>query len=306
MIGIVGATGFIGRSLADDLQRRGQRYRAFARNFNSVPVDAFAGADALVPFDLKSEFASDAVRGLDTIVLLASSTKPNVGVASYGYEAEANVAPHCHFLTRLLQTDVRHVVYVSSGGTVYGRNDTGTPTPETAPLKPCTPYGFGKLCIETAVETIWGGSGRVWTILRPSNPVGHHQLMSAGTHGLVTTIYDRLTRRQPIDVFGDGSAVRDYFAVEDFADLIARVVARPLEAPLILNASSGHGATILDVVRACERVLGVAAELRFHAGRRPDIAYSVLDNTRAAAALDWRPTRSLDGIIRDLSRPDRP
>jgi UDP-glucose 4-epimerase len=301
MIGIVGATGFIGRSLADDLHRRGTRYRAFARNFNSVSPSAFASADRLVPFDLKSELAVDAFRDLDTLVLLASTTKPNVGLDSYGFEAEANVAPHCHFLTRLLQTDVRHVVYVSSGGTIYGRNNSNAPIPEAAPLKPVTPYGFGKLCIETAVETIWGGAGRIWTILRPSNPVGRHQMMSVGAHGLVTTIHDRLTRQQPITVFGDGSAVRDYFAVEDFCDLVARVVARPLVASLILNASSGRGVSILDVVRACEGVLGVTADLQFQAGKQPDIPYSVLDNTRAAAALGWRPTRSLDDIIRGLS-----
>jgi UDP-glucose 4-epimerase len=300
VIGIIGATGFIGRSLADDCRARGRPYRAFVRSLNSVPADAFVGADAIVTFDLNATVDPAHFADVHTVILLASATKHNVSFNSYAYESMSNIAPHCHFLTQLIDTDVRHVVFVSSGGTVYGRNDARIPTPETAALKPCTPYGFGKVCIETAVETIWGGAGRLWTVLRPSNPVGRHQRMSVGAHGLVTTLFHRLREDLPITVFGDGSTVRDYFAVEDLTDLVLRAVDHPRAASLILNASSGRGETILNIVAACERGVGRPARLTFQPDKRPDIAYSVLDNSRALETLGWRPTRSLDDIIRGL------
>lgn len=300
MIGIIGASGFIGRSTAEHFAANDVTYRAFMRDPNAAPASVFPGAAGIHAFEIGGDMDMSLFAGLDTLLLATSATKPNLRHNGVVNEVQKNVLPYCQFLTDLRETDIRHVIYLSSGGAVYGNRDQETPIDETATRAPCTPYGYGKMCIEAAIENIWNGDGRHYTILRPSNPVGRHQFLSLGSHGLVTTVFHAVHNGLPVHVFGDGTTVRDYFSALDLAELIRRAAASEKQENLIVNASSGQGHSINDVIAICEAKLGKPAKIEQHLEKQPAIAYNVLSNQLARRHFGWSPTRTLADISDEL------
>lgn len=300
MIGVLGASGFIGRSLTDRMGADGTDYVALLRDPNSVPPEAFPNARRVTAFEIGGDMDPVAFDGIDTLLLATSATKPNLRYNGLVNEVQKNVLPHCQLLTALEETDVRHLIFLSSGGAVYGDVDQTDAIDESHPCHPCTPYGYGKLCIEAAIAAQWIGPGRRHTILRPSNPVGPYQMQSLGAHGLFPTVFHNIMHDQPVHVFGDGSTIRDYFSIHDLNDLILAVAADPGQANSVINASSGHGLSIADVIHTCAHALGKEPEIVYQPEKQPRIGFNVLSNTRAQTLFGWRPSRSVQDIARDL------
>lgn len=299
MIGVIGSSGFIGQTLMDQLQAAGIPARAYVRHLPGLPSDGVS----YVRHSLTDPFEPTAFVGIDTAILLASATRPNSPGNTALRELALNVTPHLALFEGLRDTGVRHLIYLSSGGAVYGDRSTAAPIAEDEPLRPADPYGFGKLAIETALALIWQGEGRRATIIRPANPVGRHQLGHVGAHGLVTTVLHHLRHGLPIMVQGDGAAVRDYFAATDLADLIIRAATIPTAGPgtVVVNAGSGTGLSILQVIDHCAAYLGVKADIRFNPGVSPAVRCNVLRTDRAADLFGWRPGLGLPDIMAELT-----
>ena len=104
----------------------------------------------------------------------------------------------------------------------------------------------------------------------------------------------------PIVVQGDGSAIRDYFAATDLAELILMMINSQGHNPVV-NASSGVGLSILEVIDRCAEYLGVRADVRLHPSVQPAVQFNVLCNQRAADLFGWRPKRSLTDIMAELN-----
>lgn len=304
MIGIIGSSGFIGQTIRGRLAQAGLPLRAFAR---SAPEQPETGPDhvPLTRYSMTDAYNPALFAGLGTVVLCASATRPNTPANSPEHEWVANIAPHLALFESLLTSDVTHIVYMSSGGAVYGNRTRGTPVNEDTPCKPVDAYGYGKLCLESALPLIWKGKGRAglrrFTVIRPANPIGRYQLASVGTHGLVTTVLHHLLNDSPITVQGNGLAVRDYFAADDLANLVAAVVTS--EHGLgnsTVNASSGRGMTILEVIQACAAHLKATPDIRMQPGSRPTVQYSVLNSGRAQRLFGWVPRVSFSESLTEL------
>jgi UDP-glucose 4-epimerase len=289
VIGILGASGFIGRSVTDYLGARGHPYVALLRDPYGAPDTAFPNATHVHAFEVGGDMNLALLSGIKTLLITTSATKPNLRHNGLVNEVQKNVLTHCQLIDALKRSDVRHLIYLSSGGAVYGNVNRRDPIKESQPRHPCTHYGFGKMCIELAIETEWKGDGRRFTILRPSNPVGAHQLASLGAHGLFPTVIDRLLQGKPIQIFGDGETVRDYFAVEDLCDLIWRVATGRDRGNQVINAASGQGYSINQVVQSCADALGLTAKTAYRPDLAPEISFNVLSNEKARRLFDWRP-----------------
>lgn len=297
MIGIMGASGFIGRTLADALAARGAPYAALVRQ---VPdAKGFPGDVTVRQMDLATDPAK-VLGGVDTLILAGWASKPNTPGNTYETEIAGNVLPHIRLLEALRATDVAHLIFLSSGGAVYGNLGTdGAITEDRMPV-PCIPYGYGKLMVEKAIEAIWAPSGRRFTILRPSNPVGPHQMMSAGVHGLFPSVIAAIAAGRMVQVYGDGSTVRDYFAADDLADLIVRAADQD-RGNHTLNAASGTGLSINEVIAMCEAATGRRAEVAYHKDKMPVIAHNVLCNAQARDVFGWSPQRDIAGVAHQLA-----
>ncbi len=299
MFGIIGASGFIGRSMADFLNAGRIPYCAFLRKYDPAARVHFNGAKSVQCFEIGRDLNPEHFLGIDTLLITAWATKPNTSGNSIEHEWQLNIQPHIQFLKSLLKTRVKHLIFLSSGGAVYGQASQPKNVSEHTQCRPCTPYGIGKLQIEKAIQRIWAAKGRRFTIIRPSNPVGRHQMRSVGQHGLFPSVIHAMIRGLPVHIFGDGHTVRDYFAVEDLISLIWAANEQDI-GNQIVNASSGKGLSIKHVVDLCSAATSKIPQIIYHHDKQPAIDYNVLCNKRAANVFSWSPERPITEIARKL------
>lgn len=229
-----------------------------------------------------------------------------------------NVGGTLSLLAAMRKAGTRHIV-LSSTAAVYGSSPMDGPLPETAPLAPDNPYGQTKRAAEAALADCARAHGMQATALRYFNAAGGDPDGEIGeshdpeTHLIPLAIDAALGRRGPLSVFGtdyptpDGTAVRDYVHVLDLvaAHILAlrRMMDRPVDAAghfAAYNLGSGEGASILQVLRAVEVVLGRAVPHHVGSRRAGDSPILVANIEKARAELGWAPVYSdLHTIMRD-------
>lgn len=272
---LLGGTGFLGTNLAVWLHDAGHRVLVTGRSKTTrsghpaiaLPLDDIAAICALVRAEK-----------VDTVVHLACQLLPASTEAEYIKEiAEVNYP--MFRLARALAAMGVGMTFVSSGGTVYG-SGAGALVAEDDPCRPINLYGQAKLEAELHLRFLARTCGLHLLILRPSNPYGLHQSLH-GTQGLVSVILGRIANDRPLDIWGDGSTVRDYIFVEDAVRSMGELIVRNAEGTY--NVGSGVGSSLIDVVRSVEAVTGRSVALQFHPARAADVPRLVLDVTRLAA-----------------------
>jgi UDP-glucose 4-epimerase len=226
-----------------------------------------------------------------------------------------NVGGTLALLEVMVWAGVKSMVF-SSSAAVYGAPDT-VPIKEDFPVRPTNPYGRTKLMIEEILRDLHA-SDPAWRIilLRYFNPVGAHSsgLIGENPSGIPSNLMPSVGRvaagRLPhLNVFGsdydtpDGTGVRDYIHVTDLAlghlKALVQIDRRPLA---VYNLGTGQGYTVLEILRAYEKVANTTIPYK-SAPRRPgDIAACWADPSRAARDLKWLATRGLDQMCADAWR----
>jgi UDP-glucose 4-epimerase len=280
---VLGGCGFIGSHVVDRALAAGHQVRVLARRPDPVRPP-LAGVDyRLVAFD-DSPALTDALLGCDAVLHLLSTSHPASAEGDPIGDVAGNLTGTLRLLQAMRETGVQRLVYISSGGAVYGPPDT-LPIPETHPLRPIGSYGIVKAAIEGYVATA-ARQGLVATVIRPANAFGPRQTGSRNP-GFITTALQCLAQDAPMDLYGDGSVVRDFLAVTDLAELCLRGLQDG--AGLTLNAGSGTGRSLTEVLASIERVTGRQVRLNRLPGRAIDVPVSILDITQARDRLGWVP-----------------
>ena len=284
---LLGGGGFIGAALACRLARLGRPVHVIGRTRAAIaPLTQTPAAGVLHSVgSLDDADLLDARRhDCGTVVHVASASTPGSSARDPARELD-NLMPMLRLLEQLRHWPQTHLVFVSSGGTVYG-NPVTSPANEDAALAPLSFYGAGKVAMETFLQAYRSQEHPV-TILRPSNCYGPGQTMQHG-FGLIRTVLQQLRQGAPVEIWGDGESVRDYVYIDDTVDALLRAIDLPTDNGTY-NIGSGQGHSInaiLDIVAA----LGIGRPVtRYRPARSIDVRAVVLDNSRAAAALGWRP-----------------
>jgi UDP-glucose 4-epimerase len=180
------------------------------------------------------------------------------------------------------------VVFSSTGGAIYGECDG--PADEDSPRMPLAPYGASKLAGEEYLATWSRLYGAAHVALRYANAYGPRQ-DPHGEAGVVAIFFGRIAHGQELHIYGDGRQTRDYVYV---ADVVAATLAASDAPAGVYNIGTGIETSVLDLAAACKRASGIDAEIVFDPPRLGELARSVLDSSRAAAALGFRPATTLD------------
>jgi len=236
-----------------------------------------------------------ALAGCDVVFHLVSTTLPGSANDNPVYDVESNFLGTLRMLDAALQSGVKKVVFSSSGGTVYGVPQT-IPITETHPTEPITAYGIGKLMIEKYLHLYHVLHGLDYVVLRVANPFGEGQRVTSG-QGAVTTFLRHALSGRPVDIWGDGSVVRDYLYVGDVAQAFTCALDHE-PAERIVNIGSGTGRSLHEIVDAIETFIGRKVERRYFPGRPFDVPANVLEISRARSALDWMPRTPLEEGLR--------
>jgi len=229
---------------------------------------------------------AEALVGCDICIHLVSTTLPKSSNTDAVFDVETNVAGTVRLLNHAVTAGVKKIIFLSSGGTVYGK-PRYLPIDEAHPTDPICSYGITKLAIEKYLGLYQQLHGLDYTVLRPSNPFGERQRTQA-SQGAVAVFLSKVLRGEKIEIWGDGSAVRDYIYVADLVSAILAVMDYR-GADRVFNIGSGRGFNLNEVLEGIELVTGRKADKIYTAGRAFDVPVSILDISKARTALKWSP-----------------
>ncbi len=294
---VLGGGGFMGTNLCRHLAGRVQHVRAFGRR-QAFPAEL---ADIeWFPGDFNdANVLPAAVAGCDIVFHLVSASTPGSANVDKVADLQTSVVPTLHLLEACRAEGVRRVVFVSSGGTIYGIPQA-VPTPEDAATSPITAYGISKLAIEKYLGLYEYMHGLEYRVLRVANPFGPFQT-ALKNQGVIAAFVARAMAGQPVEVWGDGTVTRDYVYIEDVCAAFA-AAAHHAGPGRIFNIGSGEGRSLNDIVAALEAELGAGLQVTRRAARRVDVPVSVLDISAAARELQWTPqTPFREGLARTIA-----
>jgi UDP-glucose 4-epimerase len=235
------------------------------------------------------EDVARAVRGADVVYHLISTTIPQSSNQNPIYDVESNLVATLNLLEIAKESKVRKVIFVSSGGTVYGTPQT-TPIQEIHRTDPTCSYGITKLAVEKYLGLYHRLYGLNYCILRVANPYGERQL-AGSAQGVVAVFLGKVLQNEPIEIWGDGTVVRDYIYVGDVVE--ALIKAKSYEGDWrLFNIGSGRGLSLNELVAAIEQILGRPIQKKYLSSRLFDVPVNVLDISAAARFLNWAPRTS--------------
>jgi UDP-glucose 4-epimerase len=296
---VLGGAGFIGSHVVDALVEKGHDVSLFdLPRRNKSNVSHHLDRIKIIEGDFTNEAdLRRAVPGMDCIYHMVGTTLPQSSNDNPVYDVESNVIGTLRLLRLAVKVGVKKVVFISSGGTVYGLPEK-TPIPETHPTSPLCSYGITKLAIEKYLHLFHHLYGLDYVVLRVSNCYGERQQSAGAQQGVVSVFMNLLRRDKPITIWGDGSVVRDFVYVKDVARAFLLALTSTSQHK-IFNVGSGAGTSLNQLLPLIQKVTGKTPCVNYTPGRPVDVPVNVLDITRIRNELIWSPSTSLEtGLAR--------
>lgn len=292
---VLGASGFIGRHLCETLASEDLRVLAATRRptaFSDRRIRNVAGT-----FDTPNQFNA-LLDACTDVVHAASSSTPGSSAGDPMAEVSANLLPTLALLDAMQSRAHLPLVYLSSGGTLYG-DRAGPPFTEAASPAPRSFYGAAKASAEAFVSAWAAQAGGRATILRPSNVYGPQQWPRKG-FGVIPAAMQCALDGTAFTLIGDDRATRDYLYIDDFIAACRRAIDHaPSSAVATYNVAQGQGVSLGALLDEIDRVTGRPLQRILAARRAVDVHRLELDCAAIKDAFGWQPTIRLgDGLER--------
>lgn len=269
---VLGGNGFIGQNLCNLLLEKGEDVYSFDMSLPKQPKEGihYLDGDFFDDYTLKN-----IIKGMDVIYHAICTLNPGNSndKCILGYERDfVQTAKLC----ALIKDTNTKMIFLSSGGTVYG-NQKIQPIAETAVPVPINHYGNLKLCIENTIRTFNFQSKKNMLVARISNPYGPGQNYLKGV-GFIDAALKHSVHGEPIEIWGDGSVVRDYIYIDDLCKMLYALLNYEGEET-VFNLSSGVGTSQNEILEIIKN-LHVDVNINYLPGRKVDAKKIVLDNKK--------------------------
>jgi UDP-glucose 4-epimerase len=314
---LIGGAGFLGSRLANTFVGNGFEVAIFDT------VKPGCTNNEIVQFtgDLRDPcLVQKAISQYPRVVYLAHETHIAPSADRLSATFLSNLELFLTVLEAARESRVSEFTLLSSGGAVYGE-PIYLPIREDHPKNPRSPYGIAKLTMEKYLAMAAGQDGFRQISIRPSNPYGPGQNFRSA-QGIVAVAMSRIAHDEMITIRGDGSAIKDYIFVDDFAEACVRLIStsdssgchsnilknvgitvspdsssnqRLVSAEISgpFNIGSGIGVPLRDIIAAIERTVRKSAALKFEPAQTGDVSANVLDISKIQCATGWTPSTSL-------------
>lgn len=277
---ILGAAGFIGTNLAITIANSNKnkitlvdKSKSYFSSLEKMQLPNITEVES--PLDVSMDFKI--LQGQDVVYHLVSTNVPTNSNQHILQDIEANVFFSANLLEACIKYRVKKVVFISSGGTVYGK-ESKCPLSETTPTNPISSYGLQKITIEKLLYLYNYLYGLDYRIIRLANPYGPYQRPN-GILGAVTTFTYRALRGEKVIVYGDGSIIRDFIYIDDAIKGILNIV-DGVNKHHIFNLGSGQGTSIQEVLDTIKKALNCEIKIEYKQGRSVDVPVNFLDISR--------------------------
>lgn len=298
---LLGGSGFIGSNLVEYLIRK--------KHTNIIVYDIVPSCNLKVKYIKGSihdiERLEKVIAEHDCVICLSGAGFPNQDKKDIYSDVEKNVLPILKVIQMCMEKKVERFIFSSSGGSVYGVPTT-VPINEKHETCPISSYGICKLMIERYLEVYSRlYEGKV-IILRVANPYGKYQKPFIG-QGIIATYLASAFLNNTVEIWGDGTALRDYVWIEDVVDAFEKAIFYQGSSQ-IFNIGSGVGYSINDIIGIIERVTNKKMKLISKAATVAEVGKNILDCKLVEEEMNWKAKVDIeDGIKRmcDMWNPSK-
>lgn len=307
---LTGGAGYVGSACLRHLKAHGHDVIAYDNLVEGHPR-AVGDAPIVVGDIADTEKMTETLRdfGAEAVMHFAAATNVGESVGRPDYHYANNIGGTLSLLNAMRDAGVKRMLFSSTCAT-YGMAE-GSSMNEDTPQEPFSPYARTKLAVEWMIRDFAHAYGLGFTLLRYFNASGADPSGDFGeyhdpeTHLIPLVLEVALGRREKIMVYGDdyptpdGTCIRDYIHIEDLASAHRLAIeATTPETVEVFNIGTGTGQSVMEIIAACERVVGheIAKEVT---DRRPgDPPSLVADPTKLKTRLGWQPKyTSIDDTI---------
>lgn len=269
---VLGGNGFIGKNLSHALKKQGKQVTSFDL---TIPMQQETGIEYVCGDFFDEETLEKYTEGVDIIYHGICTINPGNSVSEYmrGYTKDFIQTVK---LCEIVKKKGIRMIFLSSGGTVYGKQEE-MPISEECATAPINHYGNLKVCIENCIKIFNLQNGTNILIARIANPYGPGQDYEKGI-GFVDAVLKRGIAGKSIEIWGDGSIVRDYIYIEDVVQMLCQL-AEYRGKEQIFNLSTGVGKSQTEVVLAAKKLIP-HLEVTYKPVRNVDVSEVILDNKK--------------------------
>ncbi len=326
---VTGGLGFIGSHTVVELQQAGHE-AVIVDDLSNTTMDVLERIPTISGIkpifekvDLKQKSAVkqlfDKHPDFDGVIHFAAFKAVGESVQKPLEYYENNFGGLVHLLQEMRDHNLDNIIF-SSSCTVYGETND-LPITEDSPVVPAlSPYGNTKQVGEEIIKDAIRAHKFNVISLRYFNPIGAHPTAAIGELplGVPLNLVPYVTQtavgvREQLSVFGDdyetrdGTCVRDYIHVVDVAKAHVIAVQRLVEKKNennyeVFNLGTGTGSTVLEVIKAFEKVSGESLNYNIVARREGDVTAAYADTTKANTVLGWKAEKTLEDAMADAWR----
>jgi UDP-glucose 4-epimerase len=285
---IYGGGGFIGSHLCEELLKRDYIVTIFDKiNFSKDNLKSFKDKIKIIEGDFNNEYdLLSSLDGIDYVYHLVSSTLPASSNDNPVYDVESNLISTLRLLQDVVKRKIKKVVFVSSGGTVYGIPKS-TPISEDHSRHPICSYGITKKTIEDYLYMFNYLYNVDYTVLRLANPYGERQ-NPLYAQGVIPVFLKKMLLNEEIVIWGDGSVRRDYIYIKDAIIPMADSLGYSGNHK-VFNLGSGEGHSVNELLEMIKSITKMDAKVKYVAGRKLDVPVSVLDISLIKKEMNYVP-----------------
>jgi UDP-glucose 4-epimerase len=299
---VLGADGFIGKNLIRKLASNSadeivafDRFSAYQHHlehpFNSYPNVTITPGDFFNRADV-----TNVLKNADFVFHLISVTTPATANDDPFIDVETNIRGSIELFELCSHHKVKKIVFLSSGGTVYGDIDSDSINEMTL-TEPRSPYGISKITIEHYLRYFKFTTKLNYIVYRVANPYGPGQNVN-GKQGVIPIFMHKVLNEEPVSIFGDGGMVRDYIYISDLIEMIAGSYAKD-NIYNEYNLGCGRGESVNDIVLAIEKCTGKNIERAYLPKPSTFVDRSVLDIGRFVNEFGIKPRTNLEAGIQE-------
>ena len=293
---IFGGFGFIGTNLIEELTNRGgyeiyifEAKNALIQNPDLLKkVKVYSGEFNNIE-DYEVIFKEHLI---DLVIHLINTNIPSSSNKNVIFDITSNLINTINLLNIMLKYNCKNIVFLSSGGTIYGISRDRKKKKETDSKNPLSSYGIVKLTIEKYIHLYSYLHGLIYLILRPSNPFGEYHKNQK--QGIINVILKKALNRETVEIWGDGTVVRDFIYVKDLVKIIFDLIESKIQNE-IFNIGSGKGYSINDIIEIVQKEIG-NFKLEYKDARKVDIPYLILNIDKLEKHLELNLTSIEEGI----------
>jgi UDP-glucose 4-epimerase len=293
---VTGGAGFIGANLQPLLRERGEEIRVLDSLVAGDPARLEPDVE-LIEGDVRdADAVARAMRDVDAVVHLAAAGSVVESIADPLANFEVNALGTLRVLQAAAAADVERFVFASTGGALIG--DAPPPVDESSVPRPISPYGASKLAGEGYCHAFRGSYGLNTVALRFANVYGPH---SDRKKGALTAFIKHALRGEPLEIFGDGGATRDFLYVEDLCRGLA-IAHERRDVAGVVHVASERETSIADLAALVREATGADVAVEHRDRRRGEVERNFAMAELAHRVLDWHPQVALeDGIERTVA-----